>query len=109
MRKIDINIGLSEFEIPPMQDILLVGKKAAIGPEAIRQMVSALSPDQYEVVRVDHDIFEAAVIKKSLVKLLPQDKLLPLILEEGACLATDKMVVKARVHIGVHVSRVVDL
>jgi len=109
MRKADINIQLSEFEIPPMQDVLLVGKKAPIGPEAIRQMVNALSPDQYEVVPLDHDIFEAAVLKKSLVKLLPEEKLLPIILEEGSRLATNKTVVKARVDIVIHVSRVVDL
>jgi len=100
---------LSEFEIPPMQDVLLVGKRAPIGPEAIRRMVSALSPDQYEVIQLDHDIFEAVVLKKSLVKLLPKEKLLPVILEEGARIATEKTVVKAQVNIEIQVSRVVDL
>ncbi|MDI3535367.1 MAG: hypothetical protein PWQ82_1732, partial [Thermosediminibacterales bacterium] len=46
LRKADITIKLSEFEIPPMQDIMLVGKKAPIGPEAVRQMVDAVSPEQ---------------------------------------------------------------
>ncbi|MFZ5435693.1 MAG: hypothetical protein ACOZCF_05150 [Bacillota bacterium] len=108
-RKADVTIRLSEFEIPPMQDILLVGKRAPIGPEAIRRMVNALSPDQYEVIQLDHDIFEAAVLKKSLVKLLPEDKLLPIILEEGARIATEKTVVKAQVNIVIQVSQVVDL
>ncbi|KUK37069.1 MAG: hypothetical protein PWQ99_353 [Clostridia bacterium] len=108
-RKADVNIRLSEFEIPPMQDVLLVGKRAPIGPEAIRRMVSALSPDQYEVIQLDHDIFEAVVLKKSLVKLLPKEKLLPVILEEGARIATEKTVVKAQVNIEIQVSRVVDL
>lgn len=108
-RKADVNIRLSEFEIPPMQDVLLVGKRAPIGPEAIRRMVNALSPDQYEVIQLNHDIFEAAVLKKSLVKLLPQEKLLPIMLEEGARIATDKTVVKAQVNIVIQVSRVADL
>lgn len=108
-RKADVSIRLSEFEIPPMQDVLLVGKRAPIGPEAIRRMVSALSPDQYEVIQLNHDIFEAAVLKKSLVKLLPEEKLLPIILEEGARIATEKTVVKAQVDIAIQVSRVVDL
>lgn len=108
-RKADVSIRLSEFDIPPMQDVLLVGKRAPIGPEAIRRMVSALSPDQYEVIQLNHDIFEAAVLKKSLVKLLPEEKLLPIILEEGARIATDKTVVKAQVNIAIQVSRVVDL
>lgn len=108
-RKADVNIRLSEFEIPPMQDVLLVGKRAPIGPEAIRRMVNALSPDQYEVIQLNHDIFEGAVLKKSLAKLLPEEKLLPIMLEEGARIATEKTVVKAQVNIVIQVSRVADL
>lgn len=108
-RKADVSIRLSEFEIPPMQDVLLVGKRAPIGPEAIRRMVNALSPDQYEVIQLNHDIFEAAVLKKSLVKLLPEEKLLPIMLEEGARIATEKTVVKAQVNIVIQVSQVVEL
>jgi len=59
--------------------------------------------------KLNHDIFEAAVLKKSLVKLLPEEKLLPIILEEGTRIATEKTVVKAQVNIVIQVSRVVDL
>ncbi|MBO8129218.1 MAG: hypothetical protein H0Z39_08490 [Peptococcaceae bacterium] len=45
-KKAEIQLSLSEFEIPPMQDVLLVGNEAPIGPEAARRMVDALSPDQ---------------------------------------------------------------
>ncbi|MEW6724478.1 MAG: hypothetical protein AB1331_06100 [Bacillota bacterium] len=108
-RKADVTMRLSEFEIPPMQDVLLVGKRAPIGPESIRRMVTALSPDQYEVIQLEHDIFEAVVLKKALLKLLPEEELLPMVQEEGARIATDKMVMKAQVNIVVEVNRVVDL
>jgi len=108
-RKAEVSIRLSEFEIPPMQDVLLVGKKAPIGPEAIKRMVNALSPDQYEVTQLDHDIFQAAVLKKSLVKLLPEEKLLPIMLEEGSHIATERTVVKAQVNVVIQVNRVADL
>ncbi len=110
LRKADINIKLSEFEIPPMQDIMLVGKKAPIGPEAVRQMVDAVSPDQYEIVRLnDHEVFEAVVLKKSLLKLLPKEKLLSVVIEEGNRIANENMVVKAQINITIQVSRTVDL
>ncbi len=110
LRKADITIKLSEFEIPPMQDIMLVGKKAPIGPEAVRQMVDAVSPDQYEIVHLsDHEIFEAVVIKKSLLKLLPKKKLLSVVIEEGNRIANENMVIKAKVNITIQVSRTVDL
>lgn len=110
LRKADITIKLSEFEIPPMQDIMLVGKKAPIGPEAVRQMVDAVSPEQYEIVCLnDQEVFEAVVIKKSLLKLLPKEKLLSVVIEEGNRIANENMVVKAQINITIQVSRTVDL
>lgn len=109
VRKAELSIRLSEFEIPPMRDVLLVGKKAPIGPEAVRRMVDALSPDQYEIIRMDHPIFEAAVIKKSIVKLMSEEKLLPILLEEGERMSTESTLLKAQVEIVIHVNRGVDL
>jgi len=108
-RKAQVDIRLSEFEIPPMQDILLVGKRAAIGSEAVRRMVNAMSPEQYEIVSLDHQIFEALVVKKSLLKQISQDKLLPVILEEGQRIATEESVIKAQVNIIIQVSRGIEL
>jgi len=104
-----MTLRLSEFEIPPMQDLLLVGRKAPIGPEAVRRMVDAVSPQQYEIIHLDHDTFEAVVLKKSLLKFLPQEQLLPVVLEEGSRLATESTVVKAQVNIVVQVNRAVEL
>ncbi|MGE5572771.1 MAG: hypothetical protein ACM3ZU_07105 [Bacteroidota bacterium] len=109
LRKAEMTIRLSEFEIPPMQDALLVGKKAPIGPEAVRRMVDALSPEQYEIIRIEHQVFEAAVLKRSLLKLLPEEKLLPILLEECERVADEQAVVKAQVNIVIQVNRAVDL
>lgn len=104
-RKAQINIRLSEFEIPPMQDILLIGKKAPIGPEAARRMVEAMSPEQYEIIPLEHKIFEAIVIKKSLLRQISKEKLLPIILEEGELIATEDAVIKAQINIIFEISR----
>ncbi|ACA60484.1 conserved hypothetical protein [Candidatus Desulforudis audaxviator MP104C] len=108
-RRGEITLRLSEFEFPPMQDILLVGKRAPIGPEAVRRMVDALSPEQYDIVRLEHSLFEAVVVKKSLLRLLPRERLLPIILEEGERVATENTIVKVQANIVIHVSRAVEL
>ncbi|MEG6510848.1 hypothetical protein V6C32_02910 [Desulforamulus ruminis] len=109
MRKAELTIKLSEFEIPPMRDVLLVGKKAPIGPEAVRRMVDALSPEQYEIIRIDHSVFEAVVIKNSITKLMPKEKLLPIILEEGERMASENALLKVQLNIVIQVTRGVDL
>jgi hypothetical protein len=104
-RKAQVNIRLSDFEIPPMQDILLIGKKAPIGPEAVRRMIDAMSPDQYEIITLENQTFEALVIKKTLLKQISKDKLIPIILEEGELIGTEEIVIKAQINIVYEINR----
>jgi hypothetical protein len=88
-----------------MQDALIVGKRAPIGPEAARRMVDILSPDQYEIVKVDHPAIEAIVVRKALFNMLPQEKLVGLLLEEGGKVANESTIVKTQVNIVLQVSK----
>lgn len=108
-RKAELSIRMAEFEIPPMQDVLLVGKKAPIGPEAVRRMVDALTPDQYVILHLEHHLFEAVVLRKSLLTFMPQEKLVPILLEEASRVASEQVVIKAQVNVVIQVKRAVDL
>ncbi len=108
-KRAEINMHFSEFEMPPMQDILIVGKNAPIGPEAARRMVDVLSPEQYDIIKIEHNYIEAIVVRKSLLNMLSEDKLIPIIMEEGGKIANESIIVKAQVNIILHVSKSVDL
>lgn len=108
-KKAEITMRMSEFEMPPMQDVLIVGRRAPIGPEAARRMVDILSPDQYEIVKVDHPAIEAMVVRKALFNMLPQEKLVALLMEEGERVANESTIVKAQVSIVLQVSKAIDL
>ncbi|ADI02123.1 MAG TPA: hypothetical protein GXX39_01500 [Syntrophothermus lipocalidus] len=109
VRKAEINLRLAQFEFPPMQDVLLVGRKAPIGAEAAKRMVEALSPDQYELFVLDHELFEAAVIRKSLLNVVPKESLIPIVLEESSRIADDSMIIKIGINAVIQVSRLVSL
>ncbi|MHB1393767.1 MAG: hypothetical protein ACYCYE_11975 [Clostridia bacterium] len=108
-RKAEINMRFSEFEMPPMQDVLIVGKMAPIGPEAARRMVDILSPDQYEIVKVEHNYVEAVVVRRSLLNMIPKEKLVSIIMEEGGKIANESMIIKAQINITLNVSKSIDL
>ena len=108
-KKAEITMRMSEFEMPPMQDVLIVGRRAPIGPEAARRMVDILSPDQYEIVKVDHPAIEAMVVRKALFNMLPKEKLVALLMEEGERVANESTIVKAQVSIVLQVSKAIDL
>jgi hypothetical protein len=109
VRRAEIAIRFSEFEIPPMQDVLLVGRRAAIGPEAARRMIDALSPEQYDIVRVEHPVVEAVVVRKFILRMVPPERFIPLLLEEVSPIISEEAVIKAQVRITIHVSREVEL
>ncbi|HMM20039.1 MAG TPA: hypothetical protein PKA10_04815 [Selenomonadales bacterium] len=108
-RKADVKMRLAEFEMPPMQDVLIVGKAAPIGPEAARRMVDILSPDQYVIEKVEHEVIEAVIIRKAVLNMIQRDKLVALILEEGEKIANDKMIIKVQVQITLEVHKSVEL
>lgn len=108
-KKAEIAMRLSEFEVPPMQDILIVGKRAPIGPEAARRIVDTISPEQYEIIKIDHKVIEALVIRKSLTNMLDKNKLIKLILEEGGKIVNESTIIKAQISIVLHVSKSIDL
>jgi len=77
--KAEVTIRMSEFEIPPIQDVLIIGKRSPVGPEAVRQMIESISPDQYSIFNIDdHEIIEAIVVRNNLLKLLESSLLLML-------------------------------
>lgn len=108
-KKAEISMRFSEFEMPPMQDVLIVGKKAPIGPEAARRMVDILSPDQYEIIRIEHEYVEAIVVRRSLLNMLSEDKLVHIIMEEGGRIASESMIIRAQVNITLNISKSIDL
>jgi hypothetical protein len=108
-KKVELNMRFSEFEMPPMQDVLIVGKRAPIGPEAARRVVDILSPEQYEIIKIEHEYVEAIVIRRSLLNMLPKDKLISVIMEEGGKIADESMIIRAQVNIVLNVSKSIDL
>ncbi|QQE76035.1 hypothetical protein [Brevibacillus composti] len=108
-RKAALSIRISEFEVPPMQDILIVGRKAPIGPEAVRRMAEALSPDQFTLLKIDHPRIEAVLIRNTLMQMLDKDKLINIILEEAENMISDTMVLRSELKVAISVEREVDL
>jgi len=108
-RKATLSLKISEFEVPPMQDMLIIGRRAPIGPEAVRRMAEALSPEQFSLLKIDHPKIEAVLIRSSLLEMLDQDQLMSIVLEEAERMINDSMVLRSELKIAVTVHREVDL
>lgn len=108
-RKATLSLKISEFEVPPMQDLLIIGKKAPIGPEAVRRMSEALSPEQFTLIKIEHPKVEAVLVRTSILQLLDQKVLMNIVLEEADRLILDTMVLRSELKVAVSVHREVEL
>jgi hypothetical protein len=108
-RKASLSINFTEFEVPPMQDLLLIGRKAPVGPEAVRRMAEALSPEQFSLIKIDHPKVEAVLIRNSLLEMIEEQTILSILLEEANRLLNEKMVLRAELKISVSIQREVEL
>lgn len=72
-------------------------------------MVEAVSPGQYELIRVEHPDAEAVVVRKSLLRLLPEDKLVPMLLDEFSRVGNDRLAFKVQVQVVLQVTRELEL
>ncbi len=106
--KTEITLRLSEFEMPPMQDALIIGHKAPIGFEAAKRIADIISPNQYEAIKVQHPIIEAIVVRKSLMQMVDRDTLISIILEEGGKVANEATILKVQLSIVLCVSKTVE-
>jgi len=104
-RQAEIKIKFSKFELPPVQDALLVGREAPIGIEAVRRMLDAVAPEQYEVIRIDNHKVEGIVIKKNLLQFLPKERLVEMLIEEGEKIISPASVIKMQIDIGIVIER----
>lgn len=108
-RKALFSMKISEFEIPPIQDVLLIGKRAPIGPEAVKRMLEVMSPGQYEINYVEDGPLEAVVVRKSLLKMIKSEKLLEIIIGEANKVASETTLLKAQINIVLEISLEVEL
>jgi len=110
-RSIRVRLSAQPFDIPPMRDVLLIGRRAPIGPEAARRMAEALAPGQFDLIRLDeraHPV-EAVLVRKSHLRLIAAERLVDLLLEEFAHHMEEEDVLRIDLDLQLHVERMVRL
>ena len=108
-RTAEVNLMLSAFEIPPMRDVLVIGRKAPIGCKAAKCMADAVSPDRFIVIPINDKVIEAILLRKALLQLMPQELLIPIIIEETKTIMHEESVIKINLAITISVKRTVPL
>lgn len=82
-RSAKVSLTFSKFELPPVRDALVVGKRAGIGINSIARALHEMVPDAFKLVRIEHPVIEGILVRKSDLRKLPEQVLLPRIVKNA--------------------------
>jgi len=74
-RKINLELRLTHYHLPPVDNALIIGKRAAVGANSISRAFEELSPGTFRLIPVEHHVAEAVLVKASDFLKLPEAEL----------------------------------
>jgi len=83
LRKVRLSMTFRHFELPPIRDALIIGKRAPVGPKGVERAFRELTPGMFRMLHVDHPTIEAILVRESDLRKIPKDKLVSKILEHA--------------------------
>lgn len=79
-RKTHISAQVGEYVIPPLKDMLVLGKQAPIGCISMRRAIELLITTKYEHVEVEDDIISDIFVRQYLLKRITKEGLIDFVL-----------------------------
>lgn len=78
----NVNLDFETIRLPPVTDILILGRKAPQGKMGILHSFHLISPDVFELLEIpDNENVEAVIINKTILKKLPKEKIVDILKE----------------------------
>ena len=104
-RRVVLSIEMSTFEIPPSGDVLVLGKRCAIGPQAAKRMLDTVSPGQFELAKLQDDLIDGILVRKLLFLRTDKDSLINAIIEESKAIMSDQDMIRMKCDVTVGIRR----
>jgi len=81
VKRFSVQLGFEEINLPPFEDILIIGKKCSQGRIGLSKSFELMVPNEFEVFEIDSPIIEAVFVNKRILKKMEKDYIF-LLLEE---------------------------
>ena len=81
--RVDMQLKLSRFALPPVQSALVVGKRASIGAGALRNALDEAMPGAFIHIEVEHPVIEAILIRSAHLRRVPTEHLVPVLIRNA--------------------------
>jgi hypothetical protein len=97
-RKINLELRFTQYHLPPLDNALIIGKRAAVGANSISRAFEELSPGAFRLIRVEHDVAEAVLVRTSDLRKFPEAELIRRMLLQADQIMDDTDTLHVRLH-----------
>jgi hypothetical protein len=94
---------VTEFRIPPVHDVLIVGREAPVGCEAMRRALALISHEPYEVLEPEDEVIGGILVRAILLRRLPPEKLRTFLLQHAKPVMQPRDVLHMNLEVEVHI------
>lgn len=76
-----LRVQIREFKIPPVQDALVLGRRASVGCHAIRKALHLLTAAPFVHIEIDDEVVSDLIVRDTVLRRFPRDRLVAFVLE----------------------------
>ncbi len=80
-RNYSVPLSFEGISLPPIQDILILTRKCPQGINAVSKCFELMSPENFEMVPVEHQIVEAILVNKRILQRMPVKTIIDILQE----------------------------
>lgn len=103
-KKIHISARIGEYAIPPLKDMLILGKQAPIGCIAMRRAIELLIKTPFEHIELNDDVISDILVRQHLLRRVSRDALINFVMTQVKPLMGPEEVLHAEIDINVFLS-----
>lgn len=97
-----LSIAFEKAQLPPFNDVLLLGHKSPVGMSGIMKSIEFLVPNNFEVIPFEDQTVEAMVVNKAILKRMPKDKLIAVLKEAVIPYMSENEIMKVDLVVRIH-------
>ena len=80
--KHSVKARIREFGVPPIHDVLVLGKQSPIGCAAIRKAIEFLVASPFEHLEIEDDVISDIIVRSAIMRRIPKDKLIAFVVSQ---------------------------
>ncbi|MBL1262258.1 hypothetical protein [Candidatus Methylomicrobium oryzae] len=103
-RRVRISVHVGEYAIPPLKDMLVLGRNSPIGCIAMRRAIELLVKTPFEHIELDDEVISDILVRQSILRRLSREELIDFVVARMKPMMGPDEVLHALVEVNVFLS-----